>query len=148
MRQMKQSLGVPYNGAQGSEGSRPCLSLWLSLYLNLSSNWWWGSGGHAALMGILHISRSLFRLSFLPFFSTPFLYFYVRFLARSIRVCASFKLSSGTLFSPWGFVDSYPPSHSRRVYWQSLTVRAQPFTPHRYQQWASCKQRPLLSAYL
>lgn len=32
---MNQSLGVPCSGAQGSEGSQSCLSLWLSLFLNL-----------------------------------------------------------------------------------------------------------------
>ena len=145
---MKQSSGVLCNGAQGSKESQPCLSLWLSLYLNLPSNWWWGSGGHAALMEILHISRSIFLLSFLPIFLNPFLYFYLCSHLCSLCVCGSLKLSSVTVFSPRGLVDSYPPSQSHRLHWQSLTARVQPFTLHCYQQWGSCKQRPLLSAYL
>lgn len=51
MRQMKQSLGVLCNGAQCSKGSQPCLCLWLSPYLNLSTHWWQSSGERAALMG-------------------------------------------------------------------------------------------------
>jgi len=95
--QMKKSLIVPCNAEQGSEGRQQCLSLWLSLHLNSPHNWRWGSGGNAALMGIL-----------------PFPHFYLFTLISSlvlfpislysfVCVCSSLKLSS---------IDTV------RVYWQ------------------------------
>lgn len=77
------------------------------------------------LMGMLHI------LQFLPFFSAQFLYFYYLAVCLCVYMCASLNLSSGAVFTPWGCVDSYPPAYSCRLYWQSLTARAQPFTPRR-----------------
>lgn len=124
IRQMKKSLIVPCNAAQGSEGSQPCLSLWLSLYLNLSFSRWWGSGGHAALMGILHISHFLFpsllQISLLLFALSSLL---------CLCVHASLKPSSREALTPLGRADSHPPSHSCRLHWQSFTARAQLFTP-------------------
>lgn len=145
MRQMKQPLGVPCNGAEGSEGSELCLSLWLSKsFLQLMMRLW----GTCCFNGeycIFHILSLL--ISFLLLFLLS-LFLFVLCSSLCLCVCASFKLSSGTVFSPWGFVDSYPPSYSCRRYWQYLTARAQPLTPYCYEQWASCKQHPLLSVYL
>lgn len=49
---------------------------------------------------------------------------------------------------PVSFANSDSLSPDRGLCWQCHTARAWPFTPHRYQQWDSCKQHPLLSAYL
>lgn len=90
-RQMKQSLGVPCNGAQCSKGSQPCLRLWLSPYLNLSTHWWQGSGERAALMG-----KTAYFPSFLCHFFSSYLPLYY---LCSLLLGSCVRLSSAPAFS-------------------------------------------------
>lgn len=140
MKQMKQSLGVLCNGAQCSKGSQPCLRLWLSPYLNLSTHWWQGSGERAALMG-----KTAYFPSFLCHFFSSYLPLYylcsllLGFLCVA-QLCTSIFLHEGLLTADFSVPDRIPLQYSQH----GLSL----FTPRHYQQWTSCKQHLLLLAYL
>lgn len=123
MRQKKQLLGVVRNRARRSKGSRPCLRLWLSPYLNLSAQWRQDSREPAALMGknktacfpFLHLSsrRFLSPLSLslrVPVWFGSLSVFFLRPPAsRSTREPPpSASLSTGSAFSHHATINSGP----------------------------------------
>lgn len=99
-------------------------------------------GGSAALMGI----NAFFFFYFLYTFS--FLLSFLPILFAQLCLCLRLLTVHKHYLSHEGVLTAVHPSRSPGLYWQSLTARTPPFIPHHYQQWTSCKQHPLLSAYL
>lgn len=155
MRQMKQPLGVPCNGAQGSEGSQPCLSLWLSKsFLQLMMRLWGTccfNGNTAYFTFCLFLVSSLLLCpSFSIFICALFLalerYFHHEGLLTAIlpliAVAAIGSISQrGPSLLHRTAINSGPAASSARCF--QLIFKAQPFgsqRPRRQQRRPSCRR--------